>query len=179
MALTTKEVNFSYFAHKTDFTSSLQTTLINNIVFIGDTKEVFTHGIFYGVQDLSQAYDSSTHKLQLKQGNTVISELDATPFIKDGMLNDVEYVAVQEQGVTVVAPYLKFTFNTDSGKSIIRVSMSDLATVYTGANVLLSSNYAMASSYSAPAVNDSVDTAVGKLAKGISDLDLKLKWNEY
>ena len=38
---------------------------------------------------LSIAYDSSTRKLQLKgKGGNVISDIDATAFVKDGMLND-------------------------------------------------------------------------------------------
>lgn len=38
---------------------------------------------------LSIAYDSSTRKLQLKgKGGNLISDIDATAFVKDGMLND-------------------------------------------------------------------------------------------
>lgn len=185
MALTNKEVNFAYFANKTDFTSALQTSLVNNIVFIADTKEVFTHGVFVGCQELSLAYDSTNFKIQLKQGNTILNELSATPFIRDGMLDDVTYYTVAEQGVETQVPYIKFTFNAASEKPVIRVSLADLAN-YNGANINLSSSYVMAQSYTAPAVNDSLDTAVGKLTKGLADantditaLQNELKWNEY
>ena len=38
-----------------------------------------------------------------------------------------------------------------------------------GDNVALSSNYSVADSYTAPAIGDKVDVAIGKLAKGIAD----------
>lgn len=41
------------------------------------------------IAKLSIAYDSSTRKLQLKgNGGNLISDIDATAFVKDGMLND-------------------------------------------------------------------------------------------
>lgn len=41
------------------------------------------------IAKLSIAYDSSTRKLQLKgNGGNLINEIDATAFVKDGMLND-------------------------------------------------------------------------------------------
>ena len=41
------------------------------------------------IAKLSIAYDSSTRKLQLKgKGGNLISDIDATAFVKDGMLND-------------------------------------------------------------------------------------------
>lgn len=185
MATTNNEVKFAYFANKSDFTAAYQTSLANNIVFIADTKEVFTHGVFVGCQDLNLAYDSSTTKIQLKQGSTVLNELSAAPFIKDGMLDSVTYYTTAEQGIETQVPYVKFTFNIDSGKSDIRVSLADLAN-YNGANISLSSSYVMAQSYTAPAVSDSLDTAVGKLAKGVADantnitaLQNQLKWDEY
>jgi hypothetical protein len=121
----------------------------------------------------------------LKQGNTVLNELSAAPFIKDGMLDSVTYYTTAEQGIETQVPYVKFTFNVDSDKSDIRVSLADLAN-YNGANISLSSSYAMAQSYTAPVVADSLDTAVGKLAKGVADantniteLQNQLKWDEY
>lgn len=45
-----------------------------------------TNGLF---ATLSIAYDSSTRKLQLKgKGGNLINDIDATAFVKDGMLND-------------------------------------------------------------------------------------------
>lgn len=148
----------------------------------------YSHGTFYSVNVLSLNYDSATTTLQLKRGNTVINSLDATPFIKDGMLDSVELVKVAEQGVTVQVPYLKFTFNTVKSSvsgtatpahSIIRTSLEDLVNIYNGGNILLTSEYAMASTYSVPAIGDSVDVAVGKLTKGVKDATDALLWNEY
>ena len=299
---------FEYFPTRAAFdTARGATTVFNNsVVFIEDTMELFTHGHFWTVSNLSQYYNSTTQKLQLKNGSTVISELDASPFIKDGMLENVELITTPESGgtsslvvvgdrvngilpiVTLDAdtfeydsnagkylipvvnqqnkaysilncegkafyfddrpatdgniaavkldadasigyfyqiptatinqwvafaswevenfggdyygfennyywddgfhedytvtessgsnypklPYLKFTFNIFNGESthtVIRVSIAELFTVYNGDNVLLSSNYAKASTYTEPAPGDKVDIAVGKLAKGISD----------
>ena len=52
---------------------------------------------------LSIAYDSSTRKLQLKgkDGNT-ISDIDATAFVKDGMLNDTAVFTASATTQTVV-----------------------------------------------------------------------------
>lgn len=298
---------FEYFPTRAAFdTARGATTVFNNsVVFIEDTMELFTHGHFWTVSNLSQYYNSSTQKLQLKNGSTVISELDASPFIKDGMLDSVELITTPESGgtsslivegdisgvlpiVTLDAntfeydsnnekylipvanqqnkafsisncegkafyfnerpatddniaavkldavssigyidnipsetvnqwvafpswavenfggdyygfetnyywddafhdgytvtessgsnyptlPYLKFTFNTVQGEpthTVIRVSIAELLTIYNGDNVLLSSNYAKASTYVEPAVGDKVDIAVGKLAKGVAD----------
>ncbi|MBQ3690935.1 MAG: hypothetical protein II937_13890 [Bacteroidales bacterium] len=115
-------------------------------------------------------YDSVNKKIQLKGiGDAVISELSATPFVKDGMLESVEIKTTAESGVTVHTPYLKFTFNTDSGQSVQRISMEDLVDVYDGANLNLSASYAAATTYAAPTSGDSMDTAIGKLAKGIAN----------
>jgi hypothetical protein len=340
---------FEYFPTREAFdTARGATTVFNNsVVFIEDTMELFTHGHFWTVSNLSQYYNSSTQKLQLKNGNTVISELDASPFIKDGMLESVKLITTPEGSSAVLSvngtnysietidaltlpdkqwdyadtwhdgmkvlpvldpnkaykiinvkrvemqnsldvifqnsgsfilqfpeltmtsydvanhveaiyapivagetgyygdisistevgktdwirftttssyhplepdpeneypytpnenityygyeigspnysvlssatettgsasnsnyptlPYLKFTFNTFNGESthtVIRVSIAELFTVYNGDNVLLSSNYAKASTYTEPAAGDKVDIAVGKLAKGVAD----------
>jgi hypothetical protein len=119
---------------------------------------------------LSLDYNSTTKKIQLKGiGDVVISDLDATAFITDGMLDSVSLVETAEQGVSVTVPYLKLTFNTDSGKSVERISLSSLIDVYNGENLELTSNYAVAQVYTAPTSGDSVNVAIGKLAKGIAD----------
>ena len=60
-------------------------------------------------------YDSQTKKIELKnaEGET-LSEIDATAFIKDGMVNNV----------AIVDDYLVITFNTDAGKEAINIPMS-------------------------------------------------------
>lgn len=64
----------------------------------------------------SANYDSSTKKIYLKHGTTTLSEIDATDFIKDGMV-DTAYV----QGANLV-----ISFNTDAGKEAVNVPISDI-----------------------------------------------------
>ena len=70
---------------------------------------------------LSFGYNENDKKIELKGINDeVIGEVDASNFIKDGMLDNVELV----KGTT--ATTLVFTFNTDSGKEEIAVDVTDL-----------------------------------------------------
>ena len=66
-------------------------------------------------------------RLTGKEG-AVISSIDATDFIKDGMLDSVELVgpSTDESG----EKYLSFTFNTDAGKDVIRLNVTDLIDYY-------------------------------------------------
>ena len=83
---------------------------------------------------LSIAYDSSTRKLQLKgKGGNLISDIDATAFVKDGMLNDTAVFTASENtqsitfsgssntheysGLTINHHYLAFEFKISSGES--------------------------------------------------------------
>ena len=96
---------FEYFPTRAAFdTERGETTVFNNsVVYIEDTMELFTHGHFWTVNNLSQYYNSATQKLQLKNGSTVISELDASPFIKDGMLESVELITTSESSSAVLS----------------------------------------------------------------------------
>lgn len=73
----------------------------------------------------SLAYDSDTKLLELKNtSDAVISSIDATAFVKDGMVNNV----------AIVGDYLVITFNTDAGKEAINIPMSsffDASAYYT------------------------------------------------
>lgn len=68
-------------------------------------------GYFDGV-----VYDSNTKRINFKHGNSVLTYIDATAFIKDGMVNSV----VIENGKLVI------TFNTDSGKEPIEIDITDI-----------------------------------------------------
>lgn len=62
-------------------------------------------------------YDSNAKQIELRNTNgEVISGIDATAFIKDGMLDSV----------TVSGGNLNFVFNTDAGKETISIPLSDL-----------------------------------------------------
>lgn len=63
----------------------------------------------------SLAYDSETKRIELRNtSDAVISSIDATAFIKDGM---VDSVAIVDNNLVV-------TFNTDAGKEAINIPMS-------------------------------------------------------
>ena len=83
---------------------------------------------------LSIAYDSSTRKLQLKgKDGNLISDIDATAFVKDGMLNDTAVFTAsattqsitfsrsgnthEYSGLTEENHYLAFEFKISSGES--------------------------------------------------------------
>ena len=61
-------------------------------------------------------YDSETKQIELKNtSDAVISSIDATAFIKDGMLDSV----------TVSGGNLNFVFNTDAGKETISIPLTE------------------------------------------------------
>lgn len=81
---------------------------------------------------LSIAYDSSTRRLQLKgKGGNLINDIDATAFVKDGMLNDTAVFTAsattqtvdfgdrrhEYSGLTTNHHYLAFEFKISSGES--------------------------------------------------------------
>lgn len=61
-------------------------------------------------------YDSQVKEIQLTHGDTVLAHIDATDFIKDGMVDNVEV----KDGKLVI------TFNTDSGKEAIEIEISKI-----------------------------------------------------
>ena len=62
------------------------------------------------------SYNSTSKKIELKHGSTVLAEIDATAFIKDGMVSDVN----------IINGNLVITFNTDSGKEPISIPLTDI-----------------------------------------------------
>ena len=76
-----------------------------------------------------EAADEEPAKIQLLGiDNAVVSEIDATPFIRDGMLSDVEYDAETNT--------LTFTWNTEAGEKSDTVVLSDIIEPYTAGNGL-------------------------------------------
>lgn len=75
-------------------------------------------------------YNTETKKIQLigKDG-TAISEIDATAFIKDGMLSDAKLVT--DPAGQPAGTYFKLTWNTDAGKDVMYVDVTSLIDVYT------------------------------------------------
>lgn len=74
------------------------------------------------------AYETKTDehnaRLVLTPSTGEVQYIDATPFIKDGMLDTVAYDADTNT--------LTFTFNTDAGKEAVSVALTDIFAPYTG-----------------------------------------------
>lgn len=92
---------------------------------------------------ISLNYNSATKSIQLlgkndSEGNPyVLGTVDATPFIKDGMLDDVEIVTLEETDGenTVIKKYIQFTWNVEDEetgelKSDL-IALEDIAITYT------------------------------------------------
>lgn len=62
------------------------------------------------------AYDSQTKKINFYHGNTIKAQIDATAFIKDGMVDNV----------AISGSNLVITFNTDAGKEPISIPLTDI-----------------------------------------------------
>lgn len=103
-------------------------------------------------------YDSETKQLELINTNgEVISGIDATAFIKDGMLDSV----------TVSGGNLNFVFNTDAGKESISIPLSeffDASAYYTKAEI--DGSFLNAVTYNAN--TNSLDFASGNGARTVS-----------
>lgn len=89
----------------------------------------------FGVAD----YDSTTHRINFyntSTGGTVLSYIDASPFLVDGMVEDVVITSVTSGGSAVTV--LEITFNTDAGKQAIDIPISqifDASNYYTKSEV--------------------------------------------
>lgn len=82
---------------------------------------------------LNLTYNTETKKINLEGfDSSVIASIDATAFIKDGMINTVELVTDPESHSP--GTYLVITFNTDAGKDTIYLDVSSLIDVYEGHN---------------------------------------------
>jgi len=110
----------------------------------------------YGISStLGLTYDKGTKKINLTgKDNAVIATIDATDFIKDGMVQSVEL-----EGNNLV-----ITFNTDAGAEPISVDLSKFLDVYTAGNGI---------AISGKAISAKVDTASEKyLTVGASGIKL-------
>ena len=97
---------------------------VNNAIGSGGGGSVDTSNL-----GSSLYYDRDMMLIELRNtGNEVISSIDATAFIKDGMLDSV----------TVSGGNLNFVFNTDAGKETISIPLSeffDASAYYTKSQV--------------------------------------------
>lgn len=70
-------------------------------------------------------YNSQTKRINFKHGDTVLKYIDATDFIKDGMVNDVQ-ITTPESGDNAGQVCLLVTFNTDAGKDDIELPLTSI-----------------------------------------------------
>lgn len=68
-------------------------------------------------------YDSNTKRINFKHGSTVKDYIDATDFIKDGMVDEVK-ISTPTAGTNSGVTCLVVTFNTDAGKEDIEIPLS-------------------------------------------------------
>lgn len=99
------------------FIPSKTSELTNDSGFITASDGSITNKALASEAVYSGTYDSNSKKILLKnKANTTLAEIDATAFIKDGMVSHVE----------VSNGNLVITFNTDASKNPISVPISDI-----------------------------------------------------
>lgn len=117
--------------------------------------------------------DTATAKLQLLGINdAVVHEIDATPFVKDGILSSAELKKGSELtggSYTATNTYLVLTFNTDAAQDPIVLDVTELIDIYTAGNGIDITNKAVSIKLA-----DSNDkylsvTNTGLASKGIDD----------
>lgn len=73
--------------------------------------------------------------------NTVSTGFDASAFLIDGILNNVELVdskpSATEGEEAEAGPFLKFTWNTDANKEVLYVNVEDFINLYNGDNATI------------------------------------------
>lgn len=115
---------------------------------------------------ISLSYEDNKIKL-FGQNEEAISEIDASDFIKDGMLNQVELV--QDPEGKEAGTYLKLVFNTDAGKQPIFVNVTKLVNQYDGSKLVLTGYQALEGNATPITETDTVNKAIAKLAKLIEE----------
>lgn len=109
---------------KAEDTTALRNVTGQNFIKKNDTK-IEGH--------LNLTYNTETKKINLEGfDSSIIASIDATAFIKDGMINTVELVTNPESHDP--GTYLVITFNTDAGKDAIYLDVTSLINVYRGTN---------------------------------------------
>ena len=112
--------------------------------------------------DFDGRYDSTTKTIYLSAGNKEI-EIDATAFIKDGMLSAAEFDPIGDVSHQN-PPYIKLTFNSDAGKDPIWIPVKDLVDTYTANTEGISvADYKIGLDYSVVAKKNVLDAAIANI----------------
>ena len=125
----TNPINATLTAHTAN--TEIHVTLANKEAWNAKLDAADVEGLF-GYSE----YDSETHRINFKNTSTgsVLSYIDASPFIVDGMVQNVEVKDVTIEGESVKC--LVISFNTDAGKQDINIPISqvfDASNYYTKA----------------------------------------------
>ena len=99
--------------------TEIHVTLANKEAWNAKLDAADVEGFFGAVN-----YDKESKRINFyntSTGGTVLGYVDATDFIKDGMVSNVEIKEVAEKGVCLV-----ITFNSDSGKQAIEIPISQI-----------------------------------------------------
>ena len=113
----TNPINETLTAHTAN--TEIHVTLANKEAWNAKLDAADVEGFFGAVN-----YDKESKRINFyntSTGGTVLGYVDATDFIKDGMVNNVEIKEVSEKGVCLV-----ITFNSDSGKQAIEIPISQI-----------------------------------------------------
>ena len=114
--------------NKATVTVTARTGTTDNGALSGDTEEKWLTGTaiekiktYVDSEDVKSMVLTEDNKIQLQnKSNVVLAELDATSFIKDGMLESVTLVNDETKGKV-----LQFTWNTESGKKSTPIEVSE------------------------------------------------------
>ena len=113
----TNPINETLTAHTAN--TEIHVTLANKEAWNAKLDAADVEGFFGAVN-----YDKESNRINFyntSTGGTVLGYVDATDFIKDGMVSNVEIKEVAEKGVCLV-----ITFNSDSGKQAIEIPISQI-----------------------------------------------------
>ena len=128
--------NQGYLTEHQDISNLATKQEVNDLSGATDTKLALKADIS-DIPDVSNyfdnaQYDSNTKRINFYHGETIKAYVDATDFIKDGMVDNVDIETLS--GST----YLVITFNTESGKEPINIPIADIfnaANYYTKSEV--------------------------------------------
>lgn len=113
----TNPINETLTAHTAN--TEIHVTLANKEAWNAKLDAADVEGFFGAVN-----YDKESKRINFyntSTGGTVLGYVDATDFIKDGMVSNVEIKEVAEKGVCLV-----ITFNSDSDKKAIEIPISQI-----------------------------------------------------
>lgn len=151
---------------QTIFEAGSGLTLDNNLVLKVDTSVIASKNDIPSVSGYADAvaYDSNSKEMKFYHGGTGGSEVfsfDASPFLIDGMVQNVEIKDVTISGESVTC--LVISFNTDAGKQDINIPISsifDASNYYTTAQTDSKIAEATSGKADSSAVTEEISAAV-------------------